>query len=407
MHILLLSFNVPTEAGRAGKIARFLLGRGHDVRVLSSPEGENTEPGSPKLGKNLVVVTPPLSELPGKTVLGRIARVYGAKRKTDWARDWHKSVIITANQLFETWKPDIIYAMCPPHSTAVIAAQLSRISDVPFIIDLRERWADSANAPSIDRRNQKDLQRERDILIRASGIITVSPVWAESYANKYGAEKVGIAMNGFDPEQYPMKSTAPLDSDRKILRLLYTLPKDGSEPHLNTLFKGINALGDGSKDIRLTLVGTDPDTPLALAKQERLERQITVVEPGSRETAIKRQYSYDALALSISNHHGDAGTIPDELFDYVGTRRPVIATGYSKGITAEIVRGRELGIFSNEPKLIANRLANLLSKKRAVGVVPFLPEKVRENASMNAQFSSIESMLYSASDKTSFSVAAE
>ncbi len=410
MRILLLSFNIPTEASRAGKIAQFLLQKGHDVRVLSSPDGENADTRSSKLDKSRVLLTSSLSELAelsGQTILGRITRLYGAKRKTDRARGWHKAAVLAANELFETWKPDVIYATCPPHSTAVIAAQISRTSGIPFVVDFRERWADGVYSDQVDRRNQKDLQRERDILNRASAIITVSPVWAESYSNKYGSEKVGLAMDGFDPEQYPLKSPAQSDDDRKTLRLLYTLPKDGPEPDLSALFKGINILGEGAKDIRLTLVGANPETTLTLAQEERLERQIDIVLPEARESAIKRQYASDAFILAINNHHGDAGSIPEELFDYVGTRRPVIAMGYSKGVTAEIVRKRDLGVFSNEPKVIANRLAKLLAKKRAVGVVPFLPEKVRENASMTAQFSSIEPMLFAASDKIPFGVAAE
>jgi len=414
VQILLLSFHVPTDAtpvaSRAYKIARFLLERGHDVRVLSSPDADHIGFGASKLSDNQIVLTPSeeaLAESAGRTVRGRISRLYGAKRKTDQARDWHKAAVTTATELFETWKPDVIYAMCPPHSTALIAAQLSRVSDIPFVTDFRERWAYDASENQADRRKQKDAHKERDILNRAAAIVTTSPLWAESYANKYGAEKVALGMDGFDPNRYPLTSPAPADKDRKMLRLLYTLPVDGPEPDLSNLFNGINALGDGAKDIRLTLIGENIEAALELAQEERLEKQIDLVPTGTREDAIKRQYGADALILAIRNDGTDAGLVPTELFDYIGARRPVIAMGYSKGTVAEIVRKRDLGVFSNEPKVIANRLAKLLTKKRAIGVVPFLPETVRENASMASQFSSLEPMLYSVTGTAPLSIAAE
>ena len=102
-----------------------------------------------------------------------------------------------------------------------------------------------------------------------------------------------------------------------------------------------------------------------------------------------------------------AGVAPQTLFDYIGTRRPVIASGYSHGVAADIVRKRNLGVFSNEPKVIANTLARLMAKKRAAGVVPYLPENARENATAAAQFAMLEPMLYDVTGSAPKSVAAE
>jgi len=143
-------------------------------------------------------------------------------------------------------------------------------------------------------------------------------------------------MNGFDPDDYPLSSPVESDADRNVLKVLMTneFRPGRSDPRI--LFKSLAALGEGYDD----------------------------------------------------------GGVASELFDCIGARRPVIGCGWGKSINAGIIRNRNLGIVSNEPKVIANALARLLAKKRAVGVVPALPRDVRRNAAMAAQFSGLESLLF-------------
>jgi len=309
--------------------------------------------------------------------------------------------------MFEAWRPNVLYAMCPPHSTAILAAQISQATDVPFVTDFSERWAYDADLGMSSRQRSAEKQRERAVLSRAAGIVTTSPVWAESYARLYGAQKVTLALNGFDPEDYPLVSPIEPDDDRAILNVLCTTEfRPGViEPRL--LFKGVAALGEGAKDIRITLIGDHAEEALAIAKEERVHKQLDLHPAESRNEIIERQYAADALAVCLAPDAHEVGNVANELFDCVGARRPVIGCGLGKGVNAEIIRKRNLGVVSNEPKVIANTLARLLAKKRAVGVVPTLPRDVRNNATMAAQFAGLEPLLFDAVGGDAMKMAAE
>jgi len=224
------------------------------------------------------------------------------------------------------------------------------------------------------------------VLSRASGIVTTSPDWAESYARLYGAQKVVLALDGFDPEEHPLSSPVDPDENRDVLNVLWTSRYRPGVIEPRSLFKGVAALGEGAKDIRVTVVGDHAEEILAMAKEERVHKQLDLHPAESREEIIERQYGADALAVTLSPDAHEVGSIASELFDCIGARRPVIGCGWGKGSNADIIRRRDLGVISNEPKVIANLLARLLAKKRAVGVVPTLPDTVRSNAGMSAQF---------------------
>ncbi len=406
MRILLLSYNAPYATDRAGKIARFLLLKGYDVRVICAHEDDSLHLAEPVLPADRITRTLP-PDIYEQTIMGRISRLYGSKRATDTDREWYKAAILTASELLNEWMPDVIYGVCPPHVIAPVAARVSTTHNIPFALDLQACTPTGNRQSGIERRNPKDVQKEKDLLKRANAIVLTSQVWAQDYARRYGAGKVHTIMDGFDPESYPPLSPVPLNDDRKTLHLFYIPEKHPRGEQISVLLDGIRALADGAQDIHLTIAGDETEAALKAAQAAGLNKQISIIPADNPEELVKRRYGADALVITLCNDESDAGYIPEDVFNAIGTRRPVIAMGYSKGITAGIIRERNLGIFSNEPKVIATRLAKLLATKRAIGVVPQLPEAIRKNAAVDTQLVALEPILHGLVAAPGAKVAAE
>lgn len=407
MRILLLSYSFPDDAApRTARLARFLLERGHDIRVMCAETGtlgEAVAQGS--FDQKRVIVAPWEA---AKSARHRLSGLFSrTPNRPDTAMAWGKTAIAAARELFPVWQPDVIYAACPPHSVALIAAQIAQIANTPFVTEFSERWVGGASRVEPRGVQRWHAQKEHEVLSRAAAIVTTSPLWAERYARRYGADKVTVSMNGFDPEVWPLHAPVTQNDDQQKLHILHAGSIMPGHHDPRTLFRGLAALGQGAKDISITLIGENAEAGLVIAAEEKVHRQVECRVPASQNDLVNAFYSADALALSLSNDAREAGTVPDALFDCLAARRPIIMSGPSKGTAATIIRKRKLGTFSNEPKVIANTLAHLLAKKRAVGAVPFLPETVRENATAVAQFSSIEPMLYQIASVTPLQLAAE
>lgn len=406
MQILLLSFQIRPDSAfasnRALKLAKFLLSRGHDVRILTADDPSAL---SVDFERNRILSVPvPERGGFGSVVWGKVS--FTGSSSQDPSVRWRRPALNAAKVIFAKWKPDVLLAACPSHSNAILAAQISLATDVPFVADFSERWA-LGSAGMSSRQRSAEKQKERAVLSRSAGVITTSPVWAESYARLLGASKVVLALNGFDPDEYPLSSPVEPDADRNVLNVFCTSPfqSGGAEPRL--LFRGVAALGEGAKDIRITIVGDHAEEILAMAKEERVHKQLDLHPIESRGEIIERQYAADALAVTLAPDAHEVGHVASELFDCIGTRRPVVGCGWGKGVNADIIRKRDLGVVSNEPKVIANTLARLLAKKRAVGVVPMLPDVVRNHAAMSSQFAGIEPLLYDTLGNDALQIAAE
>jgi len=63
------------------------------------------------------------------------------------------------------------------------------------------------------------------------------------------------------------------------------------------------------------------------------------------------------------------------------------------GVPARILRERGAGVVVNEPEAIAVQLAAWLAEKNEKGVLPLLPETVRDGLSRSDQYAKVEAFL--------------
>lgn len=445
MKILLLSFHFPPDAPiaatRAPKFARYLIESGHDVRVLCASDPQAHVAHKLDIDESRILRTEwrDLGAFPGE-VLDRIvpsrrqqiatassapaaasspiparpgmrAKLSGfynsAICRPDRQAGWRPFALNAAQELFESWTPDLVYATCPPHSVAPIAREVAALAKAPFVVEFRDRWALDAYSNHPEWRQKLDRRQEASTLADAAGIVTVSPLWADIYKTRYGAERIAIAMNGFDPVDYPVEmDVAPaLCKDRIELLFAGALYPGRRDPR--TIFEAIALLGDDAKRVQVTMLGKDLGPATAMAKEAGIADCLKILPPEPHAAIVKRQYAADALLMLQWNDARDAGTVPGKLFECIGARRPIIATGWTSGVVGRMILRRNLGVIANEPRILANKLSALLSEKRAHGRIAPLPEKVRDGLTRREQFEALDPFLDRAAGQIASRIAAE
>jgi hypothetical protein len=93
------------------------------------------------------------------------------------------------------------------------------------------------------------------------------------------------------------------------------------------------------------------------------------------------------------NDPREQGSCPGKLFEYVASLRPIIVLGLEDGVPATIVRQRSAGFCSNDPRIIAEQLAQWLQERERFGAVRGLPLSAREGLSRTIQFDQLEEFL--------------
>ena len=412
MKILLVSFFFPPYstigAVRTGKLARFLLDHGHDVRVLAA--------------KDLPLLTTLKEEIPSERVhytrwispnfLPEL--LFGGRKKIaqqgyktssgklkklgyyfrlllhfpDEMIGWLPFARREGRKIIAAWQPDLIYASGKPFSTLILASQLSRATHTPWVAELRDLWTDNHDYEFPRWRQRLEASLEKKTLSSAAGLVTVSTPWADLLRRKY-VKPTTVIYNGFDPADYPPISeigTSPADE----LHLIYTGTFYPAFQNPTPLFAALKLLPELERSqIKIHFYTRYIEALQATAQDYGVEDCIE--HPGlvPYRDALQAQMEADALLLFLWGKEEQEGWFPAKMFEYMGARRPILGIGTGKDLASDLIRTRQAGLVSDQPQEIAAELSRLLAQKRASGAIPFLPASVQSGFSRAEQYENL------------------
>lgn len=415
MRILLVSYYFPPTnaigAVRVGKLAKYLLAQGHDVRVLTAAE--------PYLPKSLPVEFPErrivrtrtvdLDRLPLKIFrdhsMGIQQSFAGEPLAVTWLAKIYKTFITipdgqiawlpfalrVGRRILRNWRPDLIYASAMPFTSLLIAHQLSRKFEVPWVAELRDLWVDSHYYEYPFWRRALENGLEKLTLASASAMVTVSEPLSQTLRGKYG-KPTSVILNGFDPEDYAHDQTG-LGAEPNCIRIVYTGLIYPRRRDPSPLFEALRQLGPERRHFIVDFYGRRLPEIAMLAKQYGVADVVRIHDPVPYKDAVRLQTEADVLLLLLWDTAGERGVYTGKLFEYLGARRPILCLGPKAGVAADMIRDRKAGFIENDPDIIANQLRTWLETKRRDGSIAPLPENARAGLSRNAQFGVLDRFL--------------
>jgi glycosyltransferase involved in cell wall biosynthesis len=432
LKILIVSWYFPPVnsigALRVGKFARFLVQRGHEIGVVAGrnwglpetlplgfaldrvayarPFNVNAPPQMlQRLRKRLTskpdpgtsaatIAASPLPEMPGRPSLPhRLATFYmRATNIPDNRIGWLPDVVRQAKRLCHSWLPNLIFGSGPPFTALLACRMLSRYLRVPWVAELRDRWADDPYEEQPPWRAGLDERLERYVLNSAAALATVTEPWGEFYRAKYG-KPVAVIYNGYDPGDFPFDPGAPAQSTTPQVDITYTGGIYPGRRDPSALFEALRLLGPRAASFRVNFYGTDPSHVYPIAERSGVRPLVHVHPAVPYAQSVSLQWNADVLLLMQWNDPREQGNCPGKFFEYLASLRPILVMGLKDGVPASFIRDRHAGFFSNDPEEIARRLAEWAAEKAHYGAVRRLPVSVREGLARDIQFERLERFL--------------
>lgn len=360
MRVLFLTYHYPPDpavgAIRAGNIVRELEGRGHEVVVIATGQGYGE-----------VEQVHRIRPLPNATQFYRKSRRDGGDRRKKgtgssvakrnrplpfWKRaalsllllpDEHQGYVWPAVRLGRRLARspfDLVVTSAPPHSVTVSGLLLKHLTGLPWVAELRDPWTDNAIRPPYHtalRARILDLLEARSLKL-ADLVVPVTGATADLLRRRVRhAAKVQLVRNGVPEWTAPARPTGS-----GPFRIVHTGTLYGSRDP-RPLMAAIAALRRrGSvrlpESIHLELVGNCASyEPLIRQAAEQLPPPDRVVLHGSvgQEESARMMASADLLLLLAQNQPLQ---VPQKLYDYLASRRPVLAFVDREGESAEMLR---------------------------------------------------------------------
>jgi len=257
----------------------------------------------------------------------------------DARKGWNKYAIQSAAKLIESKGIDAILTSSPPHSTQLIGLKLKEKYGLPWIADLRDPWTDIYYYKDLYPTwiaRKIDARYERKVLENADKIIVVSESIKALFlkkSNRIEAEKIIVIPNGYDTDDFE-KTTTEKNAE-------FTITYTGTIANtydLETFAKACKlAFKDKKRVVKIRFVGDSGKLILPVMKRFELDNYFELISTVEHKESIAYLQSSDTLLLLIPDTPENKGILTGKLFEYLGSKKPIIGIGPQNGDAAKII----------------------------------------------------------------------
>jgi glycosyltransferase involved in cell wall biosynthesis len=255
---------------------------------------------------------------------------------------------------------DVIYSSSGPFTSHLVGLAVRRLTGKPWVAELRDGWYEWNRAVFPDYpswRGVLERRLEGAVIRGADRVVLVTERMARAFRRQYADLPAGhfaVVSNGFDPAQRPAPQ-ARSDGFEVIHAgaLYYGRSLEGFMSGAERAVDADPALGGA---FRLTLLGTLDATARAEVARHALGDRVQFRGYVDHAASLAAMRGASLLLLIANTTVGAEATVPGKLFEYLASRRPVLAIVPSlESSTADVLAltGAGWAARADDPERIA------------------------------------------------------
>jgi glycosyltransferase involved in cell wall biosynthesis len=253
----------------------------------------------------------------------------------------------SANYLIDYLKQnpvDAVISSGPPHSMHLIALQLKKKLNIPWIADFRDPWTNIDYYPELlltPMADRKHHRLEKKVVTTANCVVTVGSKMTEEFA-AIGAKHVETITNGFDTSDY---DNTPVELDKDFTIAHFGTINKARNPVVlwNALSQMLKEHSDLEKHLKLKFIGRIDASVIASLQETGLIKFLDKTEFIPHNEVVTKERQSQLLLLLINNTPNAEGILTGKFFEYLAAKRPIIAIGPTKGDVANILHESNAG----------------------------------------------------------------
>lgn len=302
----------------------------------------------------------------------------------DDRRGWYKFALKSASEFLLKEKIDAIISTSSPVTSHLIARKLKQKYKILWVADLRDLWSQNPYVNKFSLIKYFEKRLELKTLSDADAIVTVTSPWIDTLKTLHKNKKVFCVTNGYDEDDFASLSSK---LTRKFtITYTGTLYNGKRDPSL--LFKVVTQLINENrinKDlIEIRLFVNKQDWLIDDIKKYNLEKVVNTYCFIPREKVLERQRESQVLLLLLWDNKGEAGFCPGKVYEYLGAKRPIIATGGREHVVKDILKATNAGKYAWSPDTLRNVLLDYYEEFIKLGEVKCHSNSNIENYTYNS-----------------------
>lgn len=245
---------------------------------------------------------------------------------------------------------DIIYSTSAPYTDHLIALNIKKYTNKPWVADFRDPWI--GNGAISDRYSEKRINKEKEmeaeVIKMADVVINVTEPITEMYKKRYPMykDKFITITNGFDGGEkehievrknntFKITYAGLLDSTRNPQSLITAL--ENLYVKKPEIFEAINVdfTGHIAEDLKDIIV------------KSSISKYININSYVEHKEILNCMASSNINLIILPDTEESKGVFTGKIFDYVLTERPILGIMPSDGVAAKLINDNNIGLAVN------------------------------------------------------------
>ena len=239
---------------------------------------------------------------------------------------------------------DAIVSTGPPQSMHLIARQLSKATNIPWVADFRDPWTKMLYFKHLclcKWAEKKHHRLEQEVLDDATVVVAVSPLVQEEFQTMTDTP-VELITNGFDADDFDQ--VVEPDGYFNITHTGLFASDGNPEVLWLALAEKCQSDPDFDKLLRIRLVGKTDKEIIDSINAAGLGKHLINLGYQYHNIAVREQKNASLLILPLRKEPEYRATLPGKLFEYLASMNPILGIGQTDGAMARIVNQTGAGV---------------------------------------------------------------
>ncbi|MGE5194331.1 MAG: glycosyltransferase family 4 protein [Deltaproteobacteria bacterium] len=231
-------------------------------------------------------------------------------------------------------RPDVVIATSPQLLVGICGWWVSRIKNVPFVLEVRDLWPESLAAVGVGSSRSllhRGLGRLAGFLYRTcQRLVVVTPAFKDHIVREWGVpgEKISVVPNGVETELFsPAAAGEAVRNDhglqgRFVVSYIGTL---GMAHDLGTVLDAAVCCAESMPEVVFLLVGegADKQRVMSLARERQL-KNVQFLPQQPREKVPGLVAASDVCLVTLRRSDVFKTVIPTKMLEFMSCGRPVV-----------------------------------------------------------------------------------
>jgi glycosyltransferase involved in cell wall biosynthesis len=258
----------------------------------------------------------------------------------------NSSVKFLKGYLSENNDIDTLITTGPPHSLHLIGMQIQKEMAIKWIADFRDPWTSIHYHRSLRLSNfakKKHKVYERQVLQAADAIVVTSPGTQREF-QELTTKPIHLITNGFDSAE---GINTTLDIKFTVVHIGSLLSNRNPVILWKVLAEMIQEDPEFQKDLEIKLVGLVAHEIKESIINEGLQGNLCTIGYVVHDEALRLQHASQVLLLIEMDRPETKAILPGKLFEYLQSKRPILALGPEGSDIELILKETQSGLFFN------------------------------------------------------------